>query len=179
MKSKMKFKEQATCSLNMKASLNDGIKFNNYVDVICYGADGNVKWEELNRKNLVTNEGLDYILGVVFSDVAQDLTHYIGLTTASTIAGDSMASGLDEFTGYTGDRQAWTEGGVSSQSINNTGSEASFPITSAETVVGAFMTDDATGTAGTLICGVDFAASRTVANGDTLSVGYTLSAADS
>jgi hypothetical protein len=114
----------------------------------------------------------------VFSDGSQDATHYVGLTTASVVAGDTLVSGLDEFTSYTGDRKAWTEAGVSSQSITNSASPAEFSISGSGTIEGAFLTDAESGTSGTLICGVDFTSSRSVISGDTVSVTYTLSAAD-
>jgi hypothetical protein len=153
------------------------IKFKNPVTAICRDKDGNVKWEETNY-NLMTNEGLNYVLDVVFSDGTQDATHYVGLTTAAVVAGDTLATGLDEFTSYTGDRKAWTEAGVSSQSITNSASPAEFAISGSGTVVGAFLTDAESGTSGTLVCGVSFTGSRAVESGDTVSVTYTLSAAD-
>jgi len=176
MKNKLNTKDKATATLHASTSVSNGFKFKNPV-VMRHYRDG--KLLATSRTfNLFTNEGLDDCLEILFSDGAQDTTHYVGLTTASVIAGDSLASGLDEFTDYTGDRQAWVEGGVSSQSIDNVGNLASFAITGADTVVGAFLTNAESGTGGILICGVDFAGSRTVAADDTLTVEYTITAAD-
>lgn len=130
---------------------------------------------------MIVNEGLNYILGVTLSDEAQDATHYVGLKgTGAVAAGNTLASHApwSEVTTYTGDRKAWTEGGASSQSISNTGNAASFAITGDCSVYGAFICVPATGSAQELICAVDFSSSRTLANGDTLNVTYTLTAAD-
>ena len=100
--------------------------------------------------------------------------------TGTPAAGDTLAShaSWSEFTDYTGDRQAWVEGGVSSQSIDNSSSPAAFPITGSGTVAGAFMTNASTGTSGILFAVVNFSASRSVSNGDTINVTYTISASD-
>ena len=130
---------------------------------------------------MVVNEGLNYILGVTFSDETQDATHYLGLKgTGTPAAGDTLASHAtwSEITAYTGDRKAWTEGGASSQSISNSGSAAAFAINGAAEVYGAFLCVPETGTAQELVAAVDFASNRTLADGDTLNVTYTLTAAD-
>ena len=177
MRSTLKTKDKAEATLTMGQNLKSGFYFKNPVIVECFDAEGNLKWVEKNY-NLMTDEGLNDILDVYFSDGTQDTTHYVGLLTASTVAGDTLASGLDEFTNYTGNRQTWVEGGVSSKSISNTGNAASFSILGTGTITGAFLTNVDTGTAGVLICGVDFSAARSVANGDTLNVTYTLTIAD-
>lgn len=130
---------------------------------------------------MVVNEGLNYILGVTFSDETQDTTHYVGLKGAGSMAaGDTMAShaGWTEITSYAGDRKAWVEQGASGQEIENTGNAASFAISGACTVAGAFICVPETGSAQELVCGVDFSSSRTLADGDTLNVIYKLTAAD-
>lgn len=130
---------------------------------------------------MIVNEGLNYILGVTFSDEAQDTTHYVGLKgTGSVAAADTLAShtGWTEITDYTGDRKAWVEAGASSQSITNSASPATFAINGTCNVYGAFISVPATGTAQELICAVDFTTNRSLGNGDTLNVSYTLTAAD-
>lgn len=129
----------------------------------------------------IVNEGLNYVLGVTFSDDTQDATHYIGLkSTGSVAAGDTLAShaGWTEITDYTGDRKAWTEGGASSQSISNSGNAAAFAINGTCNVYGAFLCVPATGSAQELVAAVDFTTNRSLADGDTLNVTYTLTAAD-
>jgi len=157
----------------------DGLVFKNPVKVECFDKDGNLKWSE-EEFNIMTDEGLESILDVYFSDGSPTGgigTHYVGLLTATTVAGDTLGTGLDEFTDYTGTRQTWVEAGVSSKSITNTASPAVFPITGSGTITGAFLTNVTSGTSGVLICGVDFT-SRAVASGDTVNVTYTLTIAD-
>lgn len=171
----MNTKAEATLVAN--TCIKSGFKFKNPVHVECVDAEGNVKWIE-DGFNIMTDDGLNDILDVYFSDGTQDTTHYVGLLTASVVAGDTLATGLDEFSDYTGDRQTWVEGGVSSKSISNSGNAASFDITGSGTVVGAFITNVSSGTSGVLVCGVDFSAPRSVASGDILNVTYTLTIAD-
>lgn len=150
------------------------LKVAGHYEVQCLDAEGNVKWVE-SFDNLFTNEGLDHILDVVFSDGSQDNTHYIGLKGSGDMAaGDTLSSHSNwtEFTDYSGDRKAWTEAGVSSQSITNSASPASFSVSGSGTVAGAFLTNAESGTSGKLYSGADFTASRTVASGDTLNVTY-------
>ncbi len=148
--------------------------------VECYDKDGKLKWVE-DVPNLVVNEGLDHILDVQFHAETQVATWYIGLKgTGSEAAGDTLAShaGWAELTDFTGDRQAFVEGAASGQSISNVGNAAVFPITGPMTVAGAFLASVATGSAGKLFCAADFASPRSVDNGDTLNVTYTIDAAD-
>jgi len=147
--------------------------------VQCFGADGSLKWQE-DVHNLVTNEGLDDVLNEYFKGSAYTADWYVGLKGAgAAAAGDTLAStgNWTEVTGYTGNRQALTLGSVSGQSVSNSGSKASFPITGSATVAGAFVASVATGTAGTLYGVADFSTSRSVENGDTLEVTATLTMA--
>lgn len=179
---KLRARDKATARLNANTDACSTFCPGGIYTVKCYDKDGSLKWEEVEH-NLFTNEGLDYILDVVFSDATQHGTHYIGLKgSGAAAAGDTLAShaGWSEVTDYSeGARQAWTEGGVSSQAITNDGNEASFSINGDATVAGAFLTNASSGTSGILYCVVDFTSARTVANGDTLTVQYDLSAADS
>lgn len=130
--------------------------------------------------NLIVNEGLDKVLDSTFHNDAS-ATWYVGLKlTGAVAAGDTLAShaGWTEFTDYTGNRQEYVEAAASSQSITNTASPAAFPITGTGAVTGAIMADVATGSAGVLMCGVEFAATKNVVNGDTINVTYQIDAAD-
>lgn len=147
--------------------------------VECIGADGVVKWVE-EMRNLVVNAGLNDLLDKYFKGSTYSAAWYVGLKGAGTIAaGDTLAShgGWSEITDYTGDRKALTLGSVSSQSVNNSGSPASFAINGSATVAGAFIASAATGTSGVLYGAADFSGSRSVVDGDTLNVTATLTAA--
>lgn len=180
-KAKVKCKDSTTASLIGSSVVNEGIKFKNTITATCYDADGNEKWTDSGH-NLMVDEGLEYILGVALSDETQDATHYIGLKVASggIAAGDTLAShaGWTEATNYTGDRQAWVEAGVSSKTITNTASPASFSINGTGTVAGAFLCVPSTGSAQELIAVGDFAVTRNTYSGDTLEVTYELTIAD-
>ena len=145
----------------------------------CVGADGAVKWTE-EVHNLVTNEGLNDLLSKYFKGSSYTAAFYVGLKgTGSAAAGDTLAShaGWTEVSSYTGNRQALTLGSVSGQSVNNSGAVNSFAITGTATVAGGFVCTVATGTSGILYGVADFASSRSVINGDTLSVTVTLTSA--
>lgn len=149
--------------------------------VWCYGPDGELKWFD-QAHNLITNEGLDHVLDTVLHGGTAVSPWYVGLKGTGTIAaGDTLAShaGWTENTAYTGNRQEYVEAAASSQSVTNSANKASFDITSdGQTIAGAFLASAASGTSGTLLCAADFASSKSVDNGDTLEVTYTISASD-
>jgi len=145
----------------------------------CYGADGALKWVE-EVPNLVVNAGLNDLLDKYFKGSTYSAAWYVGLKGTGTIAaGDTLAShgGWTEITAYSGNRKALSLGSVSSQSVNNSGSPASFAINGTATVAGAFLATVDTGTSGTLYGAADFSGSRSVIDGDTLNVTVTLTAA--
>lgn len=154
------------------------IKPRNEYIIECIGPTGNLKWRE-GGKNLVVNEGLDHSLSII-TVTANVSAWYVGLTaTAASFAdSDTLAShsGWAEITPYTGDRQAFVAGSISSQSVDNSASPASFSVTNAATTVGgAFMCSASTGTGGILYGGATIAA-RAVVNGDTVNVTITCGA---
>ncbi|MCE5334107.1 MAG: hypothetical protein LLG06_05915 [Desulfobacteraceae bacterium] len=160
----------------------DGLKVGGIFSVECFDAEGNLKWRD-TAENLVVNAGLNHLLDVVFHGVSQISPWYMGLIGASPTyaAADTLAShaGWTEFTGYTGNRQEFNEGAASSQQISNSGNAASFAIMGSGTVAGAFICSVNTGTSGTLFCEANFSqGAKSVSNGDTVNVTYTLSAAD-
>lgn len=152
--------------------------------VVCRRPDGTVRWVE-RAANLITNAGLDYLLDAALSGGTPITSWYLGLkNTGSGAAGDTAAShaGWTENQNYDeAARQAWTEGGVSSQSIDNVGNEAVFTIsTNGQTIAGIFLISDNTkgGSTGTLFSVTDFSSAKSADDGDTITVTYTVSAAD-
>lgn len=151
----------------------------------CYDKDGNLKWSD-TIDNLVVNAGLDDILDKYFKGSTYSAAHYVGLIDSSpTIAaGDTMSShaGWTEVhTQYSeSNREDLTLGTVSSQSVDNSSSKASFSITDTVTVGGAFITTDNTknGSTGTLYgAGAFSGGDKAVGSGDTLNVTVTLTSA--
>lgn len=140
----------------------------------CIGPDGVEKWSE-TFENLVTTQGKTDILDKYLKGSSYTAAWYLGLKGAgSAAASDTLAShsGWSEVTPYAGNRPAITWGTTSSGS--NTATAVSYSITGSATVAGAFVCTVSTGTSGVLYSAGDFDASRSVANGDTLSVTPTL-----
>ena len=147
---------------------------------------GPVKWEE-EWHNLVVNQGLDYLLDAGLSAGTQITSWFILLLdgTPTVAAGDTLAShaGWTEVTAYDeATRQAWTDGGVSGQSVDNSGSPAQFTISANGTTIGgAALASNSTkgGTTGTLYAAGAFTAGdKTLDDGDTLDVTATFTQAD-
>lgn len=141
--------------------------------------------------NMWVTEGRNHALDVVFGSGTQSTTWYLALFTgnvsvASTWTAANFASNATENTstteGYTNStRPVWTkDAAASSGSITNNASNKinyTFATASSVTVRGAgFLTTNTRGgTTGVLMSASRFAADRTMANTDVLSVGYTLS----
>jgi len=161
---------------------SDGFKIGGVFEATCYDSNGDVKWSD-TAKNLVTDVGLNHVLDVVLHGTTAVSPWYMGLKNAGTVAAaDTLAShsGWTENTNYTGNRQEYNEAAASSKSTTNSANKASFAITvDAQTIAGAFLCSVATETTGTLLCVADFTGgNKSCANGDTLQVTYTISAAD-
>lgn len=139
--------------------------------------------------NIVVNEGLDYILDAALSGGAQTVAFYIGIfennytpqatNVMATFAGAGVAgeitTAIDE-----GSRPAWTEAGVTSRTITNSASPASFTANATVSSYGAFLSTNNTlgGTSGILIAASRFSAVRNLVATDVLNVTYTLTIAD-
>jgi len=110
------------------------------------------------------------------SDILPDMPDIAG-GISSTISSviTSVPKGISE--GITGIIQKYpkTTGVMTGVTI---GATIGSIVPVAGTVAGAFLASINTGTSGKLFCAADFSTSRSVDNGDTLNVTYTLSAAD-
>lgn len=144
-------------------------------DIECIGPDGEVKWRETVR-NLVTTPGKTDIIDKYLKGSGYTAAWYLILKGAGSIAAaDTLAShaGWTESTPYAGNRPAITWGTTSAGS--NTATAVAISINATATVAGAGCCTVNTGTSGVLYNMSDFAASRSVASGDTLNVTPTLS----
>lgn len=134
--------------------------------------------------NLVVMAGLTDSIDKHFKGSSYTAAWYVGLAsgTPTFAEGDTMAAhaGWYEITPYAGARPTLTLGTVTSGSVNNSASKATYSITASTMVVGgAFLVTlpTAAQTSGTLYGGAAFSGgNRTVASGDTLNVTVTLSA---
>lgn len=147
--------------------------------------------DEWDAENVVTDEGLDYLLDVGLSGGTAITAWYVILkdNTGDPVDGtETYATPVfTEITAYSeGTRPAWTEAGVSSQSITNSASPASFSINGTTTVYGAGLvgggsaptTKGNTAGGGKLYCVANFTTEKSLNNGDTLEVTYTATLAD-
>lgn len=141
-------------------------------------------WKE---PNIVTNEGLNYILDSALSSGAVISSWYIGVfknnytpvatDVASTFAGSGVASEvITQLTNTT--RPIWNDAGAVTQTITNSASPAVFTFDGTASVYGAFLASSSVlgGLTGTLAAASKFSAVRNMIATDILNVTYTLSA---
>lgn len=184
---KAKARDIASVEIVRGAPAHDGVLARGFWHIECYDSEGNLKWVD-DAQNLVVNQGLDHLLDVTLSGATQITTWYVGLTdnTPSPAAADVMSShaGWTEFTEYSqATRVTWTDGGVSGQSVSNSGSPASFSVNNSTNggLGGLFLVSENTkgGTTGTLYSVVAITGgNRVVNNGDTINATYTFTMAD-
>lgn len=170
----------------MDAANQLAVKLKNRYQVECFDARGKLKWVE-DIDNVVVNEGLDDLLDKYLKGSGYTAAFYVGLidSAPTPAAGHTAAqiggtNGWDEITAYSeGTREALTLGTVSSQSVDNSASKASFSINGTATVGGAFVITNSTkgGTTGVLYGAAAFSGDRSVVSGDTINVTVTATAA--
>jgi len=140
-------------------------------------------------RNLITTEGLAYILNVALGSTPKPSAYYLALFSgasapASNWTAANFATSASEIVstseGYTNaTRPTWTPTNTASNSIDNMTTVASVTIATASTlnVTGAAMLTNSTrgGTTGVLVSATKYAATRTFQNGDVYEIGYRLS----
>jgi hypothetical protein len=187
---KAKVSESVAAGLIAGTQSGEGAKATGKYTVECFDKDGNLKWSA-ETPNLVVNVGLQYMAGAALTSTAAITTWYLGLYGAGAsntpAASDTMSShiGWTEITPYSNaNRPTATFAAATNANpsvVTNSASVAQFNINATNTVGGAFLTSDNTkgGTTGTLFSAADFQSpgDRTVTNGDTLNVTYTMSLA--
>jgi hypothetical protein len=145
------------------------------------------QWDE---HNIVTDEGLNYILDSALSGATANTSHYIGLfknnyspistNVMATFPGAGVANEANSEYNEAS-RPTWTEAGVSAKTITNSASPATFTFNTSVTIYGAFLSSSSTkaGTSGVLVSAAKFSAARSMLNADQLQITYTLSASSS
>ena len=154
----------------------------NYWTVECF-RQGKLIWKT-QYANLITTAGCTKLLDAAFVTGLAAPLWYVGLISTGAVyaVGDTMGShaGWTELTNYSQTaRPQWTGGTVSSGSVDNSAAKASFTITSAATVAGAFLADSSTkgGTSGTLYGEGSFSSGeQAVIGGDIVNITVTLTA---
>lgn len=139
-----------------------------------------------DSKNVVTDEGINHALNVIFSGATQVTTWYIGLfgNNYTPVTGDAAASfpaTAGEVTAQYSEsaRPAYVEAASTAKSITNAANKATFTAASGFTAYGAFLSSVATkgGTSGVLMAASRFSTVKTLAAGDQVVVTYTINGA--
>lgn len=181
----MGISDKAGCCLESTRGTTNGIGVHSVWNFELYDKNGNLKWADYNRPNIVTHEGLDDMLSVYLDNDTQSATWYVGLVNTNTAAAATMTYAVPVFTEDTDYdelvRQTYT-GVVSSQSITNTASKATFTITTGgQTLYGCFLanvnTKGDTAGGGVLFCYALFSSGKPVEAGDTFKAYSTITAA--
>lgn len=141
-------------------------------------------------ENIVTEEGLDALLSIMFKSGTQITAWYCAIfdDDYTVLPGDDYAApGYSESSDYTeANRPGWTGGAVASQSVDNSASKATFTMNTTTSIYGGSLVGGGTGAdtkgdtagGGTLYCSAQFAAQKDVVNTDVLKVTVTLTSAD-
>lgn len=160
-----------------KQALAEKLGWEGVWEFVCRDKHGRIKWVERAR-NLITDQGINHALNVVFDEETPVTEWYILLKNAGTVAaGDTLAS----HTGWTentncGSRQAYVVAQSTAKSITNSASKASFTATADDqTIAGGGLCSVASGTSGILFSAVDFSGgAKALDTGDKIEVTYTV-----
>jgi len=180
---KMTATDQVAAITKYNTMPTDEMAINGTYHAVCYGADGQVKWEA-PIENLVTTVGKNLTLDTILGNTAAGAV-VMGLKGTGTAAvTDTQAShptwlevGLANAPTYSGNRPTPSFSAASASS-KATSSAVSFSMTSTGTVAGCFINIGGSATkdntTGTLFSAGDFSSTKAVVNGDTIAVTYTL-----
>lgn len=164
------------------------LKFSGKWTVTHRSVDGLVKSIEV-IDNLITNEGINYLLDAGLHGGTQISAWYIApwSTNNAAAVGNTYATpGNTETSTYSeANRQEWAEGAASSQSVTNA-TAATITASGAVTIYGFGIVGGGTGATtkgdtaggGTLLSSGLFASGKTLATGETLDLTYTISGAN-
>lgn len=144
-------------------------------------------WTEV-FENIVTTEGLNRILDVMFHGTTQTTTWYCGLVETNTTPAAGMNYDVPVFTETTAydeaTRPAYDEAAAAAGSTTNSASKAVFTINATKTMYGAALFsvntkgDHAAGANNVLYCNALFGTSRAVLDDDIINLTYTVTSAD-
>jgi len=188
---KIRIGAEVSGTIESARELSQGISLKTTWDFECYDKDGNLKWQDLNRPNIITTEGLNHLLDIMFSDHTQILqtNWYIAPVETDTTAALTQTYEVPVFTewdGYTeAARQHFVPAAAAAGVITNTASKAVFTAAEVKTLYGAALfggTQSGTWkdvTAGNvLFCYSKFTGSKTVESTDTFKVTLSITIAN-
>lgn len=129
-------------------------------------------------KNLVPEEGLNHIAGVVFKETTQVSSWYIGLfkgnyTPLADAKAATIAAASTETTAYDeNSRVLFNSGDVNAGALDNTANKAEFTFNAVENIYGGFLVSSSpkAGTTGVLISLVRFSSPKQVEVGSVLRI---------
>ena len=164
-----------------------GVKLGGKFITECYDSQGNLKWVDMTH-NIITTEGLNRILNVMFAGTTQIATWYAGLVETNTTATATMNYDVPIFTESISydeaTRPAYVEVPSTAGSLTNAASKATFTINNTKTMYGAALFSATTkgshdaGANNVLFSYAVFATSRAVVAADVINLTYVVSAAD-
>ena len=139
-----------------------------------------------NADNLITTEGRNHHLNVVYNGATQVATWYIGVfegnyTPLATDTAATFPSAATECTAYDeATRQAFVEATSTAGLITNTASRAVFTFNATKTIYGGFLTSASakSATTGVLMAAARFSPSRNVEAAFQLTLGYNVTLID-
>ena len=135
--------------------------------------------DEWDADNLVVNQGLDSLLGIMFTSVSQITAWYLGLfsgnyTPIATDTASTFPGGATESSAYTNATRPVFTAVEASQAVSNTASPATFTMNAGVTIYGAFLSSSSAkgGTGGVLFSAAQFTAPKTLVSTDQLLLTY-------
>lgn len=179
-------------SLTRAGDITDQCEAEGFYTVECFDADGNLKWSDAFPNTVVT-VGKNLMLDSALAGSAYTVVGpFMGLISSTSFTAISAADTMTSHAGwleagnantptYTAPRKtaAWSAASAGAKALSAT---LSFAITGSGTIKGAFMTygtgalSTIDNTAGTLFsAGLFTGGDRSVLNGDTVNVSYSVS----
>ena len=182
--------DKMTASIEAARNLLGRLNVKTVWDFECFDKNGNLKWQELQRPNIITTQGLNSLLDIYLRNQTQIAAWYIGPVETDTTAAITQTYAVPVFTewdGYTeAARQAFTGAAASGGVMTNVASKAMFTASEDKTLYGAALfgggTDPTvisnTAGGGVLFCYSKFSSAKSVENGDTFKVTLTVTIAN-
>jgi hypothetical protein len=149
----------------------------------CYNKHGEIKWAEMNRPNIITAEGLNKLMEIMFRGYTQVTDHFwfIAPVETNTAAVGTQTYEVPLYTEWDGyseaARQAYVTAAASGGSITSVATKATFTSTEDKTLYGAALVGGPQAgtwkdkTAGNILFSYSkFSTSRGVEIGDTFKV---------
>jgi len=166
--------------------VKSGMKLRGEFIAKCY-RNGELLWVD-KFHNIVTTEGLNRILNVMFAGTTQTATWYCGLVETNTVPNADMNYDVPVFTESTSydeaTRPAYVEAASTAGSTTNSANPAVFTISATKTMYGAALFsintkgDHTAGANNVLYCYALFTASRAVIDNDVVNLTYSVTGAD-